>query len=406
MKKRHAFFAEFIANTARIIFGLVLVLLFMGCATSIPIKSVRPPTIDTSSIQRLAIKPFENNSGVRGQLGAQLSQYLTDKTTQFITSAGKFTIVAPSDPNADGIFTGEIKNIEVKDSKEREEKKDDEGNVYIETTYNREVSVSFAYSVLSSRTDMPIGTLTKQGSSSDSTTDEFELSDPLTLAREIVDTQLNQLQQDIIPTIVSTNRTLMKETSKDKLIKQRMKDAQTLVKNGHYEEAIRQYDEIGSAAARTNSSILKEAIASDVAANSEIAQFFSQTSGLREKAVEGSIESLHAKLPPGTNIMIVKTSPTENNMLNDVVDEITQIIVDENNFNVIDRSHQSLINAEQEFQYSGYVSDDSMVEVGRQLGVHYMLLFWISGEKSLRQFNLKVLNVETAQITTQNSFEI
>jgi TolB-like protein len=410
MKHYQAILKKITVVRILVLSGLVFMLLLTGCATSIPIKSVRPPTIDTSNIQRLGIRPFENISGVEGRLGAQLTQYLSDKTTELVTRTGKFTIVAPSDPNADGVFTGDIKDIIVNDSYDEREIKDAEGNITIETTYKRDVSVIFSYSILSSRTDMPIGTVTKQGSSSDSDIDPSYVSDALTIARGIVDSQLSSLQNDLIPSIVSTNRTLMKEKSKDKFVKQRMNEIQELVKNGYYDEAISQYDEIanqyGSVAARTNSNILREAVASDIAANAELNQFYTGTSAIRDQAVEAAINALETRLPSGTNIMFVKTSYERDNLIDDVVDEMTKIIVADNSFNVIDRTHQALINAEQTFQYSGYVSDDSMVEVGRQLGVQYMVLCSISGEKSLRRLNIKVLNVETAQITIQDDFEI
>jgi len=52
------------------------------------------------------------------------------------------------------------------------------------------------------------------------------------------------------------------------------------------------------------------------------------------------------------------------------------------------------------------VDDNSMVSIGHQLGVQYMVFCWISGEKSLRRLNQRVLNVETAQIIDQSDFEI
>jgi predicted subunit of tRNA(5-methylaminomethyl-2-thiouridylate) methyltransferase len=73
---------------------------------------------------------------------------------------------------------------------------------------------------------------------------------------------------------------------------------------------------------------------------------------------------------------------------------------------VVDRSNQALIDAELQYQLSGNVDDNSMVSIGPQLGVQYIVICWISGEKSLRQLNHKVLNIETSQITDQSDFEI
>jgi len=391
---------------------VVLIVLTLGeCATYVPIKSVRPPTIDTGGIQRLAIKPFENRSGVFSPVSAQLTRYLTETTEQLIKNTGKFTIVAPTDPNADGVFSGELRSLLSKDTQSRIEKKDKDGNIYTEITYNREVYLEFSYSVISSRTDLPIGTIVKQGSNGSSGSGSAaNVTDTLTLAKSIVDSQIGSLRRDIVPTIVSVDRRLADETSKDKEVKQRMKEALAFVKNGSYAEAIRQYDtiygEYGSDAARTNAAILRESIASDAAARSELNRLFNDTNGLADKAVKNAIDTLNSKLPSGSNIMIMKTNSTERNMLEYAVNQMTKNVVQAGKLNVVDRSNQALIDAELQYQLSGNVDDNSMVSIGHQLGVQYIVICWISGAKSLRRLNQKVLDVKTAQIIDQNDFEI
>jgi hypothetical protein len=258
---------------------------------------------------------------------------------------------------------------------------------------------------------MPIGTVNKKGTTSASSMESAaSVTDPLTLAKRIVDSEIRSLRQDIVPTIVSTNRKLMAETSKDKLVKQRMKEAQALVKNGNFAEAIRQYDQIedeyGSAAARTNAGILREAIASDTAASARLAQLESERTGLADKAVKNAVNALYSNLPSGANIIIMKTRSTERNMIDYVVDQMIKTAVQVGKQNLVDRSSQALIEAEQQYQLSGNVSDDSIVSIGHQLGAQYMVVCWISGAMSTRRLNLKILNIETAQITYQTDCEI
>jgi hypothetical protein len=393
------------------VIGAVIMLSFTECATYVPIKSVRPPTIDTSNIQRLAVRQFENKSGVGGSLNAQITRYMTETAERYIKSAKRFTIVAPTDPNADGVFIGEMRNIVSKDSQNLSERKNKEGKLYIEITYNREVYLEFSYSVISTRTDMPVGTVVKQGSTSSSSSESAaKLTDTLTLAKSIVDSQMRGLVKDLAPTIVSSSRQLLNETSKDKELKQKMKAALSLVKNDNFEEAIRQYDKIsveyGSFAARTNAAILRESIASEAAARDELNSFFNDTNRLADKAVKNAIDALNAKLPSGANIMIIKSNSTDRNMLDYVVDQMTKTVVQAGTLKVVDRSNQVLINAEQQYQLSGNVDDDSTVSIGHQLGVQYIVVCWISGAKSLRRLNQKVLNIETAQIIDQRDFEI
>jgi hypothetical protein len=387
---------------------IIMLVLGIGCATTVPIKSVKMPTIDTSSIKKLAIAEFKDSGGG----GAQITRYLSDKTKELINGTGKFEIVSTTDPNADGVFIGEVRNFGARDSQEQRQWKDKEGNVQTETIYRRDVSLEFSYSVKDTRKDMEINTVVKRGSTYSSSNDPSRVTDAQSLARQIVDAQLGKgnFEKDIVPTIVSTNRKLMDETSKDKIVKQLMKMALALVKNGELEEAIKQYDEIanehGSVAAKTNAKILREAIASDIAATELMAQLDAERQGLADKAIKNAIDSLDSKLPSGENITIMKTQSTEQDMLDYVVDQMTKNVLQTGKLKIIDRSNQTLIQAEQQFQLSGNVSDDTAISIGQQLGVKYILFCWISGEKSGRRLNLKLLNIETAQITSQTDVEI
>jgi len=402
--------AGIIVITAVIMVQLMFGLGLTGCATTVPIKSVRPPTINTTDIQRMAIRSFENKSGVEGPVGAQLVLYLSDRTRQQITNSGHFTIVAATDPNAEGVFTGEIRRIASNDTQEQKTKIDRDGNEFIETTYTRNVSLEFQYSVISPRTEEPIGVVTRQGSQSDQNTDMARLASVETLAKRIIDNQLRQFEQDIVPTIVSSNVKLMEETSKDKVVKNRMKMAMSLVKNNSYEEAIREFEEINkefnSAAARSNADILRRAIASDAAARSKMDEILSDTSGLIGKVVTGVVNSLNSSLPPGSNIILIKTDSRESSMLDNAMDQISKTIVQEGKIKIVDRSNQALMNAELNYQTSGYVDDASLVSIGRQLGAQYIVLCKISGEMSVRRLNVTVLNIETSQIVDQKDFEI
>jgi|GEM_PF-2435355 len=390
--------------------SFVLGLNLTGCATTVPINSVRKPTIDTTGIQRLALRSFENKSGIGGQAVAQIIQYLNDITQRQIMSSGNFTIVAVNDPNAEGIFTGEIRNIVTNDTQRQRQVRDRAGNLLTETIYSRNVELEFQYSVISTRTGMPIGFVTKKGSQSTESTDSSRLSDTATLARSIIDSQLRQFQRDIVPTIVSDNVKLMDEKTKDKVLKERMKMAVALVKNKSYEEAITQYEEIGkdfnSAAARANAGILRRVIQSDIESRSELAALMSDTGGMIGKAIAGVIESLNTSLPSGSNIIIMKANSLEQNMLNNALDQITRNVVGAGKFKVVDRQNTALVNAEAAYQLSGNVSDNSIVQIGHQLGAQYIVLCWISGEMSTRRFNVRILSVETSHIFDQKDFEI
>ncbi len=401
--KKHSIFLGIIIVTAVILFGVSLA----GCATSVPIKSVKTPAIDTSNVQRLAVREFENKSGINNQDTAQLTRYLTERTTQIIDSTGKFTKVSLTDPNADGIFTGEIRSLVSKDSQDSKTETDKEGNERIVTKFNREVTLEFSYTIIDKRTGMPIREIIKRGTQSRSASSNSELK-ILDLAKSIVDSQLRTLESDIVPTIVSTNRTLMNETSKDKVVKQRMKDTLLLVKSSNYEEAIKQYEEIageyGSTAARANAGILREAIASDAAATARLSQLESERGGLSDRAVKASVQELYAKLPADSVIMIVEANSSDRDRLNEIVNNINRTIVSEGKLKVVDRSR--VMRDELQYQVSGNVSDDSYVSLGKNYGAQYIVFFEISGQMSTRRLNMRLLNIETSQVIHQAGFEI
>ncbi|MHC6203824.1 hypothetical protein ACYULU_11590 [Breznakiellaceae bacterium SP9] len=395
----------------KIVLGLLMLGMGLSCATYVPIKSVRKPTIDTTGIQRLAIRPFENASGVDGPDTAQLTRYLTEAATAIITRTGKFTIVAPTDPNADGVFAGELTLIAAKDSEAVQEKKNKNGNPYTEVTYRRDLTLEFSYSIISTRTDMTIGKVLKKGTSGVSSVGSpAGLSDTLTLAKAIVNAELRGLERDIVPTIESEQRALMDETSSDPVVTQKMDTALALVKSGNYQEAALQYEAVyrehGSLAAKTNAELVRQSLASDTAARAKLAELYNDKDGLLEKAVKQAAAVLTERLPAGAALSIMKTSGLEQTMIDYAMEQLTKALVQVHGITVSDRSNQALLSAEQQFQLSGAVSDESAVSIGKQLGVTYLVLCWISGEKSGRRLNIRVLDIETALIVYQYDVEI
>jgi TolB-like protein len=392
--------------------GAVIIVSVVGCATTVPIKSVRESTIKGMGvIKSLGIQDFENKSGVGGTIGAQLSTYLTDTAKRMINGFGKFTVLTPTDPNADGVFFGELRNVASEDSVTQTQSKDKEGNTITITTHIRKVSVAFVYGVKSVRTGAELGTISKQDTAiNTSILGPDKLTDVLTLARRIVDSQMKSLETDLLPTFVTTNQKLATETSKDKIVKQKMKDVVNIhLKNGDYDSAIEAYDEIAaehnSAAAKANANFLRKAISSAAAADAEMAQLDAARTGVVAAAIKNALDSLHSKLPSASVIMVMKQG-SSSNLVDDVVDQITTGIVQAGRLRIVDRSSQALIDAEQQFQLSGNVDDNSAINIGRQLGARYALICWISGTGSSRKLNLKVLDIQTAQIVEQNNFDI
>ncbi|GHT82514.1 hypothetical protein FACS1894137_01540 [Spirochaetia bacterium] len=409
MEKKRLFGGAVRLITAMLVFALSVV----SCATTIPIDSVKMPTIDTTGIQRLGIvKDFDRGPGISGADADVLRRHLADKASELITATGKFTIVSPTDPNADGVFTGELTAFNTKDSQEQKQRNvvvNGQQQVQNYTEYKREVGVAFTYSIISGRTKMAIGTVSKSGSTSSTSNESRDkLAGPGAMAQSIVDSQIRDLSKDIVPYIVTEKLKLMKETSKDKVVKERMKTANALVKNKNYDEAIAQFDliasETGSAAAKTNAGYIRQALAQTAAARAQLTELFNDKDGIAEKAVKKAADALNAQLPKGTVISIINT--TDSNLTVFVVDELTKALMQTGNITVTDRSNQQLLAAEKQYQASGAVSDDSAVSIGNEIGVKYMVLCRVSGAMSGRRLNIRLLNIELNKVEYQDDVEI
>jgi curli biogenesis system outer membrane secretion channel CsgG len=338
----------------------------------------------------------------------------------------------------DAVFTGEVTEFSSHDSSEYHE-----ATKYSKayTSYTREVTLSFSYRLIRARDSSIVGIINKSGeASSSSSKSSGELQTPTVLAQGIVNSELALLNRDVAPWTAQEQRTLMDETSKDKTTKQRMKEANALVKEGSYKAAWNAYDLIykdtGSFAAGYNRALLSE-IQGDLSgaisymqtlhmesgnpkAETELARMlrtqaegqeveqFNAVDNLRDQAVNQISKKLISVLGDafsGGGISIIGVTSQDASLLEYIIDGLTTSLM-KAGFKVLDRKDQALITMEQYFQISGAVDDDSAVSVGHLLGVNYMVTCSITGSSNLRRLVIRVLSVETGEIVFQDMLEI
>jgi hypothetical protein len=259
------------------------------------------------------------------------------------------------------------------------------------------------------------------------------------LAQRIINWELRYLNRDVAPWSIEEKRALMDETSKNKELKQRMKDAQALVKEGSYKSAfnayVRIYEDTESLAAGYNAAImteilgdlpgaiermwLLEEVTGNPKATAELARMrqtlaegqaldekFSDTSGLVDIAIKQAASEIMEQLQPGAKISLLNISSIEPELMEYVLDGVMRVLISSGSVTVIDRQNQVLIEVEQQFQLSGAVSDDSAVSIGNQLGVNTIISCSIAGANNLRRLIIRMLSVETGEIVYQGSLEI
>jgi PBP1b-binding outer membrane lipoprotein LpoB len=119
-----------------------------------------------------------------------------------------------------------------------------------------------------------------------------------------------------------------------------------------------------------------------------------------EGALDKAVETLVKNLPQNSNIAILNMESSDTSAAKYAVDELEFKLVNSKKFRIVDRRRIDQIRNEQKFQLSGDVDDNSAVSIGKILGANIVITGSISGSGNSQRLFLRVLDVQTAQITT------
>ncbi|MDR2965057.1 MAG: hypothetical protein LBU88_04710 [Treponema sp.] len=268
---------------------LAILIFITSCATSVSYQTTRLPEWNTASIRSIAVIPFEESENTPLQRHA--SMLLNSISYSQIRGANHFAQVqVQTNENRgsfDAFFTGKVYYVVVNDNIQNEtrvdQKDETEANYVI---FERTVQIAFIYT-LSDSNGIVIGTRTIE----DLLTDYYELAEdeadnqenirqprgrrtqnqtenrinnylksPEVMVQEIIEKNMKDLTRDMVPYTVTERRSLMNENSKDKAVKQRSKEAASLVKAGNYNAAqnafLDIYRDTGSYAAAFNAALV------------------------------------------------------------------------------------------------------------------------------------------------------
>jgi hypothetical protein len=400
--------------------------------------------MDTNGIERLVVRPFEG-SGNRRQIAEALTFIFRDK----ITGTGVFKVVEyagyrPNAGMADAFLMGIVTGYTVEDGSHEEKrtrKTDDGQSVQVQVTvYDRKVSLEFTYRIVNDRD----GTVIRNGerkvscTASDSRESRIDLQSGLSLARSAAEGALGSFNREVVPWTSRESLNLDKETSRDKALKARMKEADALVKAGNVQAAqgayAQIYAETGSPAAGYNAAILAQPLYDLDAAISRMAALANATgyakaraelarlerfrgenaaaaanqtgTSARNMAIRKAADGLAAALPAGSRISVLNISRSETDLGDVVVREITDTLIAAGKITILDRQNLQLIEAEKRYQASGEVSDDAYVSIGKMLGVETIVTVSITGSGSQRKLTTRSISVETGRVLYSDSTEI
>jgi hypothetical protein len=390
------------------------------------------------------IRPFEGSEG-REQVAEALTVIFRDK----INGTNTFKVVeyagyTPNTGMADAVLTGMVTGYTVKDGSHQEQRvqKTSEGesiNVRV-TVYDREVSLEFTYRIINDRD----GTVVRNGERKISQTVSNSNENPdnpqsgLSLAKTAAEKALIGFNRGVVSWTSTERLKLEKETSKDKAIKARAKEADALIKAGNVKAAqeayAKIYAETGSRPAGYNAAILAQPPDGLDAAISLMSSLVNATgytkartelarpegfrgenaaaaanqtgTSARELAIRRVSNGLINVLPAGSRVSLLNVSTSETDTVDVVIREIADSLIAAGTITVLDRQNLQVIEAEKQYQSSGAVSDDAYVNIGKMLGVETIVTFSITGSASQRKLTVRCLSVETGSVIYSDSTDI
>ncbi|MDR2747437.1 MAG: DUF1566 domain-containing protein [Treponema sp.] len=117
-------------------------------------------------------------------------------------------------------------------------------------------------------------------------------------------------------------------------------------------------------------------------------------------------KDMEAYLSAEAKLAVLNFTSTAEAFSNYVIEELTGALVMNRKVTVIDRKSLDLIRKEMNLQLSGNVSDDLAQAIGKQLGAQTIVTGSLTNLGDIYRFRVKVINVETARIEAQFSYNL
>ncbi|MDR2019642.1 MAG: penicillin-binding protein activator LpoB [Treponema sp.] len=112
---------------------------------------------------------------------------------------------------------------------------------------------------------------------------------------------------------------------------------------------------------------------------------------------------LSGSIPGGASLAVISIASADPAEGEFALEELTLFLVNSRRYSVVDRRNLDIIRAEQNFQLSGEVDDDTAVSIGRLTGAGMVITGSVSPYNEAKYLRLKVLDVETGEIRAMAS---
>jgi hypothetical protein len=131
---------------------------------------------------------------------------------------------------------------------------------------------------------------------------------------------------------------------------------------------------------------------------------FAQTTSYND-AIERVARSIESKLSGNSPIAILKFDSSSEMFSARIINDLTESFIKEN-VTVVDRQNIKITLQEQNFQLSGYVSDESAISIGHMLGAQSIIIG--SGENMVDYYHIqfRMIGVESSIVQDQISLNV
>jgi hypothetical protein len=121
------------------------------------------------------------------------------------------------------------------------------------------------------------------------------------------------------------------------------------------------------------------------------------------EALYRSYENLSGSIPGPLSVAVINVASADPAEGEFAVEELTLLLVNSKKYRIVERRSLDIIRAEQNFQLSGEVDDDTAVSIGRLTGAALVITGNISPYEALNYLRIRALDVETGEIRAMSS---
>jgi hypothetical protein len=125
-----------------------------------------------------------------------------------------------------------------------------------------------------------------------------------------------------------------------------------------------------------------------------------------DTAIEQAAERMEKAFNAGTEIALISVSSPSTQFSEYVLTYLESILVNNGKLAIVDRANLDKVRAEQGFQLSGEVSDESAKAIGKMLGAGAIVTGTLVNLGDAYRLTLKAINVETARVAASYPADI